>query len=328
MTTVANESMLFSDAKSLKSPIPAYLNFSSLLLARPHPLSQHSHRCRLSRCTFRPKSARGRVFLQMQKNSDGAERKEKASGTDSPDIIERVFSFFFGAKEKEPFGLKRFDRDRFPELYPATLDEFADPVEDDTEEMALFRPLLARTQLQKRSLQLVFDANRDGWESAVFHRCVDRRGASVVFCRTKEAVFGGYNPKGFVGYGESRGSRAAFVFSWPDGDTTRLAMKMRKIGGTSLAVMDEPDAGPKFGADALVIPLRPPRAKWDDETRDRMAMSKLGSYYERRPDGANTLFGKGENGKGTPLLELKVFTGVYEDGEEIPFNDALPFSLE
>lgn len=257
-----------------------------------------------------------------------SDEEDKPAETGSPDIIERVYSFFFGAKQKEPFGLKRFDRDRFPELYPATLDEFAEPVEGDTEEMSLFRPLLARTQLEKRSLQLVYDANNDGWESAAFHQRVDRRGASVVLCRTKEAVFGGYNPKGFVGYGESRGSRAAFVFSWPDGDTARPAMKMRKVGGTSLAVMDDPDMGPKFGADALVIPLRPPRAQYDDDPRDRIAMSKLGSYYERRPDGASTLFGKGENGKGTPLLDLKVFTGVYEEGEEIPFNDALPFSLE
>lgn len=254
---------------------------------------------------------------------------DKSSETDAnPDLIERVFSFFFGAKEKEPFGLKRFDRDKFPELYPATLDEFAQPVQDDTEEMALFRPLLARTQLQKRSLQLVYDANKDGWDTDAFHACVDRRGASVVLCRTEAALFGGYNPKGFVGYGESRGSKAAFLFTWPDNDTSRPAMKMRKIGGAALAVIDDPDYGPKFGADALVIPLRPPRAEWDDNLRDRMAMSKLGSYYERRPDGSNTLFGKGESGKGTPLKELKIFSGVYEEGEEIPFNDALPFSLE
>lgn len=328
--TGAIELVQNQDATNIESAIPAHLCFSSPLLASPPPLSHHCHRCRFSRHASPPTPPRMRVHFRMQSSpSGGSDKDEKSTEASSnQDIIERVYSFFFGAKEKEPFGLKRFDRDRFPELYSATLDEFADPVEGDTEEMALFRPLLARTQLEKRSLQLVFDANRDGWESAAFHSCVDRRGASVVLCRTKEAVFGGYNPKGFVGYGESRGSRAAFVFSWPDGDTARPAMKMRKVGGTSLAVMDEPDAGPKFGADALVIPLRPPRAQWDDKTRDRMAMSKLGSYYERRPDGANTLFGKGENGKGTPLVDLKVFSGVYEEGEEIPFNDALPFSLE
>lgn len=259
-------------------------------------------------------------------NGDG---KEKDVITDNPDIIERFWNLLFGAKQAEPFGLKRFDRDRFPELYPAPLDEFADPVASDVDEIILFRPLLARTQLQTRAIQLVYDANRDGWTSEAFHSCVDRLGASVVLVRTAKAVCGGYNPKGFVGYGESRGSKAAFVFSWPDGDVSKPALKMRKVGGAALAVVDDPDAGPKFGADALVVPLMPPRAQWGEEdVKNRMAMSKLGSYYERRPDGANCLFGEGESGKGTELLELKVFSGVYEEGEEIPFNDALPFSLE
>lgn len=245
------------------------------------------------------------------------------------DIVEKVYSFFFGAKESEPFGLKRFDRDRFPELYPATLDEFADPVESDTPEMQLFRPMLARTQLQTRELKLVYDANEDGWDSEEFHSRVNKLGASVVLVRTPHAVCGAYNPKGWVGYGESRGSKAAFLFTWPDGDTSRPAMKMRKVGGAALAVLDDPDSGPKFGADALVIPLRPPRAQWDEsEEKNRMGMSKLGSYYEKRPDGGKTLFGAEDSSKGTVLVDFKVFSGVYAEGEEIPFNDALPFSLE
>lgn len=244
------------------------------------------------------------------------------------DIIERVYTAIFGAKQPVPFGLKRFDRDRFPELYPATLDEFADPVSTDTAEMALFRPLLARTQLQTRELQLLYDGNRDGWSAEAFHNVMNRKGASVVLARTAGATFGGYNPKGFVGYGESRGSKAAFLFSWPDGDTTKPAMKMRKIGGAALAVVDEPETGPKFGADSFVVPLRPPRAGWEESEKDRVAYSKLGSYFERRPDGGKTLFADGEDAKGEVLRELKVFAGVYADGEEIPFNDALPFSLE
>ncbi|PXF41436.1 hypothetical protein BWQ96_08817 [Gracilariopsis chorda] len=244
------------------------------------------------------------------------------------DIIEKVYTFLFGPKEKEPFGLKRFDRDRFPELYPATLDEFAELLPEDVDEVRLFRPLLARTQLQKRPLQLLYDANRDGWSSEAFHERLNRKGASVVFARSQKAVFGGYNPKGFVGYGESRGSKAAFLFTWPDGDTSKPAMKMRKVGGAALAVVDEPDTGPKFGADSFVIPLRPPRVDREEDQSDRIAYSKLGSYYERRPDGHNCLFGENESGKGTVLTELKIFAGVYEEGEEIPFNDALPFSLE
>lgn len=293
----------------------------------PSPLPCETRRtCSTSEsyvCHF-PSFRRRRARFQMSKGGG----KEENKVSDDMDIIERVYSFFFGAKKAEPFGLKRFDRDRFPELYPAPLDEFAAAVPDDTPEMLMFRPLLARTQLEKRSLQLVYDATRDGWCSTAFHECVDRRGASVVLARSRQALFGGYNPKGFVGYGESRGSKAAFLFSWPDGDTSQPAFKMRKIGGAALAVLDDPDSGPRFGADAFVVPLRPPQAKWDDCESDRLAMSKLGSYYEKRPDGRNTLFADGENPKGTPLLDLRVFTGVYAENEEIPFNDALPFSLE
>lgn len=263
-------------------------------------------------------------------SDDSEPPKQQENQQQDMDIVERVYSFFFGAKQAEPFGLKRFDRDRFPELYPATLDEFADPVDTDNDEVALFRPLLARTQLQTRELQLVYDATKHGWDSVKFHNRVDRLGASIVLARTvRGALFGGYNPKGFVGYGESRGSKAAFLFTWPDGNTSQPPMKMRKVGGAALAVLDDPDSGPKFGADALVIPLRPPRATWEEgEEKDRICMSKLGSYYERRPDGGKTLFGQGENLKGTLLVDFKVYTGVYEEGEEIPFNDALPFSLE
>eukprot|EP00177_Eucheuma_denticulatum_P007257 GFKZ01013207.1.p1 GENE.GFKZ01013207.1~~GFKZ01013207.1.p1 ORF type:complete len:301 (+),score=38.75 GFKZ01013207.1:414-1316(+) len=253
---------------------------------------------------------------------------KKPDTNTEPDFIERAYSFFFGPKQAEPFGLKRFDRDRFPELYPATLDEFAPPNPTDSPEIALFRPLLARTQLTSRPIQLLYHANRDGWTADAFHSRCDRKGASVVLARTQRSLLGGYNPKGFVGYGESRGSKAAFLFCWPDGDVQKPAMKMRKVGGVALAVMDDPETGPKFGADSLVIPLRPPGAAWGESERDRVASSKLGSYYERRPDGGRSLFGEGENWKGEILLDLKVFAGVYEDGEEIPFSDALPFSLE
>lgn len=243
-------------------------------------------------------------------------------------MVERIFSRLFGAKEAEPFGLKRFDRDRFPELYYATLDEFAEAMESDDTTSKLFRPLLARTQLQSRAVQLVYDAEIDGWSAEAFHAGVDRRGACVVICETSGAVFGGYAPKGFVGYGETRGSKAAFMFTWPDGDTSKKAMKMRKVAGAGLAVIDQPDSGPRFGAEELNIPLRPPRATWESDDRDRKAMSKLGSYYEKRPDGSNCLFADGESGKGTLLKSLKVYAGVYEEGEEIPYNDAVPFALE
>ncbi|GAB0496362.1 hypothetical protein MMPV_007674 [Pyropia vietnamensis] len=244
-------------------------------------------------------------------------------------LVERLFTFFFGAIEAEPLGLKRFDRDRFPELYPATLTESAPPVDGDDAEVATFRPLLARTQLAARPLRLVYDADADGWTATAFHAAVDRGGASVMVARTAGgAVVGGYNPKGWVGYGEARGSIAAFLFTWPDGDTTRRPVKLRKVGRGAMAVIDKPEDGPTFGADALVVPLQPPRAAWATDERDRLARSKLGSYYERMPNGRNHLFAPTESGSGVTLVALRVYQGIYAEGEEIPFSDALPFSLD
>jgi len=60
------------------------------------------------------------------------------------------------------------------------------------------------------------------------------------------------------------------------------------------------------------------------EDNSRLARSKLGSYYERFEDGTNTLFGKAAS---VQLRDLKVYHGVYADGEYIPFTDAEPFAL-
>lgn len=231
------------------------------------------------------------------------------------DAIEKVFEFFFGKPEAEPLGLKRFGKERFPEQYPATVDEWADPVASDTAEMARFRPLLKNTNLETRGLRLTYDANRDGWDAAAFHRAVDRQGGALVVCTTRMGVTaGGYNPKGWVGYGENRGSIAAFLFKQNlNGSFTKL----RKVGGAGMAQMDNPENGPCFGADSLVIPL--------NKANPKMARSKLGSYYERFADGTNSVFGK--NDPAVQLRDLKVYHGVYEEGEYVPFTDAEPFAL-
>lgn len=155
---------------------------------------------------------------------------------DEPDPVEKLFAFFFGKPEEEPFGLKRFGKERFPEQYPATVDDFdVAPVESDDRAMAQLRPLLKNTNLEERGLKLTFDANRDGWNALKFHQCVDKLGGGLVVCKTTSGlVCGGYNPKGWVGYGEARGSIAAFLFQQqPDGSY----VKLRKVGGAGMAQM-------------------------------------------------------------------------------------------
>lgn len=250
---------------------------------------------------------------QTKPNNKGEETTEKRFVEDE-DPVEKLFSFFFGKPEEEPFGLKRFGKDRFPEQYPATVDEWAEPFEGDDADVTVLRPLLKNTNLEFRGLTLTYSAQRQGWDALKFHQAVDRKGGALVVCTTTDGLLcGGYNPKGWVGYGEARGSIAAFLFR--KDESTNGFIKLRKVGGPGLAQMDYPESGPSFGADSLVIPL--------GKDNPRMARSKLGSYYERFADGENSLFGKPQ----VQLRDLKVYHGVYEEGEFIPFTDAEPFAL-
>lgn len=117
--------------------------------------------------------------------------------------------------------------------YPATTTDFdVEPVASDSSEMALLRPLLKKTNLEKRGLRLTYDANRDGWDPVTFHAAVDKQGGGVVYCESRLGIqVGGYNPKGWVGYGEARGSIAAFLFQRDD----NRWIKLKKVGGASFA---------------------------------------------------------------------------------------------
>lgn len=247
------------------------------------------------------------------------EEEVKDNAYDEADPVEKIFSFFFGKREEEPMGMSRFGPEKFPELYEGTKTEFAEPVDGDEKEFAaVIRPLMKNTNLETRNVACVYDANKHGWDAYKFHAKVDKKGPSIVVCKTRSGkICGGYNPKGWVGYGEARGSKAAFLFTKPSANVDTI--KLLKVGGPSLAQIDNPENGPSFGADSLVIPL-------DGTSRNsKLARSKLGSYYERMSDGTTTLFG--DEGANVLLKELKVYQGVYEEGEFIPFTDAEPFAL-
>ena len=83
--------------------------------------------------------------------------KTKASaGDEEPDFVERIFGRLFGNKaleERAPGGMKRMSDEALLEQYPATLTEFAAPVDSDDGTVANFRPLLAQTRLQRLPLR-------------------------------------------------------------------------------------------------------------------------------------------------------------------------------
>ena len=79
-------------------------------------------------------------------------------------------------------------KERFPEQYPAVIDEWADPVESDNADMAPLRPLLKNTNLEFRGLKLTYSANRDGWNAKKFHNKVDKLGGALVVCTTSDGL--------------------------------------------------------------------------------------------------------------------------------------------
>ncbi len=78
-----------------------------------------------------------------------------------------------------------------------------------------------------------------GWSDGAFHKQLDGLGAAVIMLRTEGgALCGGYNPKGWLGYGDWRDAISAFLFTWPHGDATKPARKLPKTGGSGMAIID------------------------------------------------------------------------------------------
>jgi hypothetical protein len=198
----------------------------------------------------------------------------------------------------------------FPEQYPATYDLSSIPFLGDGKEARQARPLLKQTQLQNRNLDLVYDANKQGWRSDVFHKAVDGRGAAIVLVTLPDnQICGGYNPKGWASLGGARPSIAAFLFyssGWGK------LQKLRKVGGGGLAcARDDPSFGIAFGPDALVIGFQ--------RGNEKRATSKLGPYFEKGPENLNSLF----RGGSCELKNVQVLVGRYEKNEIIPYSGAV-----
>lgn len=125
----------------------------------------------------------------------------------------------------------------------------------------------------------------------------------------------GYNPCGYVNLGEYRGSIAAFLFYFSDIECKKFT-KLQKIGGAGLAQVDD-GRGPQFSPEGLNINLSNPEPK-------RVTV-KLGLYYEREEGKSNSFLPN--NSRGENLKVLRVFGGVYDKDERIPYSDAMPFQL-
>ena len=207
----------------------------------------------------------------------------------------------------------------------AVKDRIAISVKGDNTDAAMVRPLLAGTQLEFRAIQVSYRASKNGWNPAAFHKCVDNRGPAIVFATSSDGlIVGGYNPKGWAGSGANRPSVAAFLYVREKSSKPSDAIKLCKVGGADFAIgNDNQESGIYFGPDGLIIPLAAKPYGYPMIENNKVARSRLGSYYEKLPDSGKSVFAFGSGDRkgrleGT-LTEVLVFTGVYLDGEIIPF---------
>ena len=223
----------------------------------------------------------GETEQEAKSRAERAAKNRKDEDAEEDDVPTKLFKFFLGTPEEgDVQGIARTAS--APDTYPATKTEFAAPVEGDSAAIAHLRPLLKNTNLEFLSLRKAYDASSDGWSAEAFHSKVDLTGPCLVVCETEGgAVCGGYAPKGYAGYGEYRGSIAAFLFSWPDGDVSAPVIKLQKVGGAGLATVDEPETGPRFGMDGLVIRMDPGAERCAAEQQE--AAHTLPAHPRRTP---------------------------------------------
>ena len=258
--------------------------------------------------------AAGASGLQMPRTPStrlGALREQKK------DFVENLFGMIFGEVEDAPAGFTRMTVETQPDQYPAeTSGDRAAAVDGDDADLAKWvRPTLLQTQLAKLPMYEVYDSDLDGWTPGAFHAAVDRRGPGVVLCEAEDGQrFGGYNAKGWVGYGEYRPGLSNFLFAWNKAGENFV--KLPKVGGAGMGVVDKPEQGPMFGAEGLCVPMR--------AENPRLARCKLGPYYARMKGGRGSMLRDGE--PGSMVKRMTVYVGNWGD-ESIPFDDAIPFSL-
>ena len=222
------------------------------------------------------------------------------------DFVTRMVMNVFGKDaldDPEPMGLKRMTKEEWPDQWPALVDGTVAELlpTDDTPELKMARAVCKQTQLEFQPLGLAYDANVHGWRASSFHTQLDGQGAAILVATAADGtVFGGYNPKGWLGYGEWLDAISAFLWVYPpkgflSSSSAAAPVKLGKVGGSGMAIIDEDGKGPKWGPDGLQVDLE-----------RRAARCRLGSYYDAMPNGDKSMF----RGGAVKLRELRVYVAL------------------
>lgn len=115
--------------------------------------------------------------------------------------------------------------------------------------------LVEGTSLQNTNLECAYKASRDGWSAIDFHQKMDGRGSGLVVILSRSgAVFGGFNPLGWMSTDDYGSSNAAFLWFSKGGKEVKCPV----LAGGNAASFDYATGGPCFGAADLQ--LGPPQA--------------------------------------------------------------------
>lgn len=117
--------------------------------------------------SFQLSKLNSQPYCRSSKLYDASKPPRKAPADNN--FISNFFSRFLPTPED--LGLSRFDSNSRPENYPCTKTEWASLLPEDLSskdsELILIRQTLAKTNLEFRPLQCVYDANKDGWKAKV-----------------------------------------------------------------------------------------------------------------------------------------------------------------
>ena len=100
---------------------------------------------------------------------------------------------------------------------------------------------------------ILYDAEKDGWAVADFHRCCDNKGATLLLMRTTGGeVIGAFTRVSWNGAGKWIRDNDAFLFEiTADGDLVKCKVKADKpgqINGAKNAIFNQSCLGPVFGS--------------------------------------------------------------------------------
>lgn len=144
---------------------------------------------------------------------------------------------------------------------------------DENKDIMINQWLKDQLDLPHSTFVLLYRASRDGWSTATFHTCCDKRGPTVVVVKSNDSLFGGFTEQSWDSSGSYKYCNESFIFSLvnPSGSVpTKLPLKPDQ---TKYGIYCNSGCGPAFGGghDLTIC---------EDANSSSKSFSSLGNSYE------------------------------------------------